>query len=401
MLNNIIKLQSSMQDYTDIQNQIINTNGLSGLNIRIIKDNIFEYYNVHAYLDTHVKAMLLGLQPNYNLVLLLRPGMVIQNPVMMEYWKKYITIIDDKKTIELLNPLRQYLEIDIGMAVNLNHQAIYIEHAKGTVQKEWEKQGREPLMQLSQEDITYGWGELLELGIHEGAWFICLHVRDAGYKTGSYTSDYELDSYRNADIDTYDLLIDEVIDRGGYVIRVGDPNMKPVKPKEGLYDYALSDIRSNRMDIFLFSQCRFFVGVSSGPVLTPTLFGVPVVMTNFAPLAGRPHAGNCLYLPKLYWLKDEDRYVTFLDALSSDISRVYTIDGYEKKNINVIDNTGEELKEVVTEMLQTLDESIDYSTDDERRQNIVTKLYKEYSGYGDMGRIGNAYIEKCEQQGLI
>ena len=114
-------------------------------------------------------------------------------------------------------------------------------------------------------------------------------------------------------------------------------------------------IRSNRMDIFLFSQCRFFVGVSSGPILTPVLFGVPTIMTNFVPLSGRPHAGNCLFIPKMLWLRDEQRYATFEETLSSDLGQIFTSDGYEEKNIDLIDNSPEELNEIVVEMLDQLD----------------------------------------------
>lgn len=401
MLHDVENLQNAMQDYVDIQENIIKKKQLDTLGFRIITDNLFQNYNVHAYLDTHVKAILLGWLPKHKIVQLIRPGERVLNPVMLEYWKQYITVIDDAEIIDWLTPLRKYLEEDLSLAATLQGRAVYIEHAKCVVQKEWERQGRQPLLQLNSEDQEFGREQLAKAGIPKDAWFVSLHVRDAGYKTGSYIANEEYDSYRNADIESYKLAVQEVIKRGGYVVRVGDPKMKPSFVMDGYFDYALSDIRSNRMDVFLFSQCRCFIGVSSGPVLTPVLFGVPVVMTNFVPMSGRPHAGNCLFIPKLLRLRGEHRYATFHEVLSSDLGRMFTSHGYKKKNIDIIDNSPEEIRDVVVEMLDRLDGNAVYSEEDEKYQGLISELYRKYSGYGDMGRIGKAFVQNYANQGLL
>ncbi len=400
-LHDIKALEETMDEYYSIQEEVLNSTNLSELNIQFINGNIFSGYNVHAYLDTHIKAMELGWKSKKRLVQLSGSNETISNPIMFRYWRKYVTFIDDEKLAKELLPLSRYLEQDISFVANLKGKYKYIEHAKCVVQKEWEKQKRKPLFELDDEDISFGRNKLLEKGIPGNAWFVCLHVRDSGYKTGSHLNEELYDSYRNSDIDTYKLAIKEIVKRGGYVIRVGDANMKPVDEMEGLFDYSHSDIRSNRMDIYLFSQCRFFVGVSSGPVLTPVLFGVPVVMSNFAPISGRPHAGNCLFIPKMLWLKEEERYASFEEVLSSDISRIFTSEGYEDRNIKLVDNSEEELRDVVIEMMDKLDGKMSYTDEDEQRQNKLTKLYQEYSGYGDMGRIGNTFIKKYADQGLL
>lgn len=401
MLHDVENLQNVMQDFVNIQESIIKQRQLDALGFRIVTDNLFQNYNVHAYLDTHVKAMLLGWLPKHKIIQLIRPGDSVLNPVMLDYWKQYITVIDDAEVIERLSPLRKYLEEDLSLTATLQGKVVYIEHAKCIVQKEWERQDRQPLFQLNSEDQEFGREQLAKVGIPRDAWFVSLHVRDAGYKTGSHLANEEYDSYRNADIESYKFAVQEVVKRGGYVIRVGDPQMKPSFTMEGYFDYALSDIRSNRMDIFLFSQCRCFVGVSSGPVLTPVLFGVPVVMTNFVPMSGRPHAGNCIFIPKLLWLRDERRYATFHEVLSSDLGRMFTSHGYEEKNVDPIDNSPEEIRDVVVEMLDRLDGDIVYSEEDEKYQRSISELYQKYSGYGDMGRMGKAFIQNYANQGLL
>ncbi|MGQ0666806.1 MAG: TIGR04372 family glycosyltransferase, partial [Nitrospiraceae bacterium] len=305
------------------------------------------------------------------------------------------------EAIRQLSPLRKYLESDVCLSATLKGKAVYIEHAKGIVQKEWERQNRKPLFQLTADDQEYGREQLEKVGIPRDAWFVSLHVRDAGYKTGSYLANDAYDSYRNADIASYRLAVQEVVKRGGYVVRAGDPQMRPSFEMEGYFDYALSGIRSNRMDIFLFSQCRCFVGVSSGPVLTPVLFGVPVVMTNFVPMSGRPHAGNCLFIPKMLRLRGERRYATFREVLSSDLGRIFTSHGYEEKNVDLIDNSPEEIRDVVVEMLDRLDGGTIYTGEDEKRQSAISELYRKYSGYGDMGRMGREFTRSYANQGLL
>jgi putative glycosyltransferase (TIGR04372 family) len=391
------KLERVMQDCIEIQESVAYQKKFDILGIKIINEDIFQNYNTHAYLDTHIKAKLLGWMPDYKIVHLIRPESLVANPTMLEYWKQYITIVEDEKAIEYMLPLKKYLGMDSCMVANLRSKSVYIEYAKGIVQKEWEKQKRPPLFKLNSDDVCFGRDLLAKKGIPKEAWFVCLHVRDAGYKTGSYQKKEEYDSYRNADIMAYEPAVREVIKRGGYVVRVGDPNMKPFIEMDGLFDYAHSDIRSNRMDIFLFSQCHFFIGVSSGPVLTPVLFGVPVVMTNFVPMVGRSHADNCIFIPKMIFLKQENRLASFQEVLSSNLGRIFSSHGYDKHDVELIDNSPDEIRNAIIEMIEILNGKKTYSEEDQIRQEKITTLYQKYSGYGDRGRMGNSFLQKYSE----
>lgn len=391
---------NKMNNYLVTQKRLANELQLNTLNISISSINIFHLYNIHAYLDTHLKARILGLCPNTRIILTFKKSDLILNKVMLEYWKKYVTVISSDEGIEKLKPIMPYVEEDLSFTANINGKAVYIEHAKSVVQKEWEKAGKAPLLELTSEDKEFGWSQLEKMGIPRGSWFVSVHVRDAGYKQGSHLAD-DSDSYRNADIDTYLMAMKTIVDRGGYVIRVGDSNMKTMPQMKGVFDYALSDMRSNRLDVFLFSQCRFFVGVSSGPILSPILFGTPAIMTNFMPVDGRPHASNCLYMPKLLRYNDKNRLATFNEILSTDIGRMFNNEGYVRNNIGVIDNTSEEINDVVVEMMDVLDKKLTYTQEDNELQEKLNVLYRQYSGYGDMGRASKKFLEMCATKGLL
>jgi putative glycosyltransferase (TIGR04372 family) len=392
----ICEMENYAQKYIDTQEKFIKSHNLDKLCIRFSHSPIFNSYNLHVYLDTHIKAILLGWQSHHKIVFLLPHNQYIANPCMFEYWQQYIEVkfIDKENSIESIAPEKKYLEDDFEWVANLKGRASYIEYAKCIVQKQWEQENRPPLWQLTREDREFGWTQLAKFNIPKNSWFVSLHVRDAGYTAGSYLAKDEYNAYRNADIDSYREAIEAIVQQGGYVIRVGDPKMKPLPEMEGVLDYALSNIYSNRMDIFLFSQCRFFVGVASGPVLNPTLFGVPVVMTNYLPVIARPHANNCIFMPKLLWLNDENRYATFSEVLASELGRMYTSHGYTARNIGIVDNQPDDIKNAVLEMIDWLEDKMEYTEQDEQLQNRFNDIYRQYSGYGDQGRASKAFLKK-------
>jgi hypothetical protein len=52
-------------------------------------------------------------------------------------------------------------------------------------------------------------------------------------------------------------------------------------------------------------------------------------------------------------------------------------------------------------MLDRLDGGTVYAEEDEKYQSAVSELYRRYSGYGDMGRMGREFMKSCAGQGLL
>src|SRR5262249_62188077 len=97
-----------------------------------------------------------------------------------------------------------------------------------------------------------------------------------------------LQAIRNADTASYEPAIGEIIRRGGFVIRMGDPGTPPLPPLANVIDYGGSTMRADWMDIFLLARSRFVLGSASGPIFVPPLYGVPCVLTNWWPPGMRP-----------------------------------------------------------------------------------------------------------------
>ncbi|WP_016752042.1 TIGR04372 family glycosyltransferase [Leptospira kirschneri] len=393
--SNLELMEKYMQIFEDFQSAYLQKHDLESFDFRFASPYLFSSYNVNSYLDTFIKAMELGLKPKRKILVLIPENEKIANPYMLEMWQKYIRVIRNSKTIELLSNLRKYLQYDIDYSCSLNGKGMYIEHAKVIVQREWEKSNKKPLLELTDEDIKAGWDLLAENGIRKNSWFVSLHVRDSGYLLGKSGDKNDPNLYRNADIDSYAEAIKTIVSRGGYVVRVGDPKMKYMSDKiDGVFDYAHSNIRSNKMDIFLFTQCRFFIATNSGPLLVPCIFNVPVVYTNVLPTIQRPWTKNTLYTPKLLKSNKENRILTLKEILDSDIGKFYNTRQYNKRYISIIDNTAHELNALILEMLNYLDGSLEYTDEDNASQERLGNLYLKYSKYGNNGRMGRDFLKK-------
>ena len=94
------------------------------------------------------------------------------------------------------------------------------------VHQRWQKEGRGPLLELPPDVATRGFALLQAAGVPHGAWFVALHVRDITWKG----LNAGMQAIRNADTAAYLPAIAEITSRGGYVVRMGDPDAPPLPP---------------------------------------------------------------------------------------------------------------------------------------------------------------------------
>lgn len=113
------------------------------------------------------------------------------------------------------------------------------------------------------------------MGLPHDAWFVCLHVREGGFH-----NDYTEAAHRNANIINYIGAIEEVISRGGWVVRMGDATMTKFPVMERVIDYPFTEAKSALMDVYLIRECRAYIGVSSGIADVAILFQRPIILTN-------------------------------------------------------------------------------------------------------------------------
>ncbi|HVA39569.1 MAG TPA: TIGR04372 family glycosyltransferase [Candidatus Binataceae bacterium] len=236
-------------------------------------------------------------------------------------------------------------------------------HAGAWVQAEWERDGRAPLLALTAEDHTRARPVLERLGLPPGAWFVCLHVRESGFHQSWHKFH---PATRNADVTTYLDAVAAVTARGGYVVRMGDPSMNPLRGVPGLIDYAHSPDKSEFMDVYLCGACRFFIGTNSGLGLVPPVFGVPCALTNWSPIGLPNWYPQDLFIPKLCYSESLERLLGFDEMLRTGAGWQQFDRYFERERIRVLDNSAEDLRDLVVEMLDRCAGRLETSDEDER-----------------------------------
>ena len=256
----------------------------------------------------------------------------------------------------------------------------------------WEDAKRGPLLTLSEAETRKGRSCLRDLGLPDDVWFACLHVAESRFKH-EQDGPSEIGEVLNADIETYLPAISTVTDRGGWVVRIGDLNMRPLPTTPRTIDYAHSALKSEWMDVFLLGACRFFIGTSSGPAYVPPLFGIPCVLTNWAPTGQRPFNGRDIYIPKLYWTGLPPRQLSFAEMMAPPVGYALQYVHAEKLGLAPVPNTPEEIREVVTEMLDHLDGALSYTDADEVLQSAFDAVAETNLCIGG-ARAGRAFLRR-------
>ncbi len=356
-----------------------------------------------AFLDYYLKAIRLGWVGDVEPVMLLKDSPVINRPYL-DLFRPLLRIIEDEAEIERLRPLALAHEEMLNNEMLLNGQPMWTLHAVAAVETEWTRRGLAPLLSLPEAARAAGRDALAALGLTGADWFVCLHVRDNGFRRERETcgDNRGLDNTNNADIATYEAAIDAILEAGGWVIRMGDPAMVPLPfTRARVIDYARSDLKSAAMDVFLCAECRFFLGTSSGLCLLPGTFGVPTVHTNWTPPYARPWGGRDLFLPKLTRRRSDGALLPFLQAWAKPIGRAFRPELFASHGLEVADNGADEILAATREMMARLEgrdpgDSPAEAGWRQRYDSLIGLAGIPQGGYGTNARIARAFLAKYQ-----
>lgn len=318
-----------------------------------------------ALVETWVKMQRLG-WVDRDRVVFHAPRGAAANPAYVEYFKPLVEVKEVARPGGVFEQLSTTLGPRVAGAITLpDGTSEYFCNALGVVQEAWEAAGHGPLLSLTPDDRAFGRGVLREMGVPDGAWFVALHVRSPGFYREE-GNDHQ--AHRNADIETYLPAVREIVRRGGWVVRLGDKTMPPLPPTPGAVDYARSEFKSPRMDVFLCGAARFLIGVTSGVTHIPYTFGVPVLTANWmsnVPL-GIYNAPD-LCLPKLLWSERAGRLLGFRERYSEPVAGwCHSNPELRARGLRAVDNTPGEIHAAVAEMLDRLDGTYRETPEDAR-----------------------------------
>jgi putative glycosyltransferase (TIGR04372 family) len=250
-------------------------------------------------------------------------------------------------------------------------------HGAAKVQQQWEAEQRPPLMTLDDNQRAAAAILLKQLGVPSTAWFVCMHVREAGFHK-KWNLKYP--SARDSRLADYDLAIKAITDRGGWVVRMGDRTMTPLPKMHHVVDYAHSAFKCEIGDIVLPASARFLLGTNSGFATIPGIYGIPNVLTNWVPVALPLWFGRDLMIPKLFRDTLEQKYVSFHEMFSTRLGALQNTFDFPE-HIEIVANTPAEIVEVVVEMMDRLAGKRTYTPEDTALQDRYFELAIEHGSY--------------------
>lgn len=207
---------------------------------------------------------------------------------------------------------------------------------------------REPIFNFSLLESEIEKGNQLRdsFNIPRTAPIVTLHVREPGYLTH-----LTYHSYRDNNIQNYVSAIKYLIERGFYVVRLGDKTMKPaIVPPPQLIDAPFHPAYSDFVDPYFIAMSKFYVGAASGPLNLAQGFGIPVLHTNCPIQADIWGNKNDLLVFKKYYSHELGRYLTYEEIILSSAPGFNTSEEFEQAGIQVIENSPEEILLPVKEM---------------------------------------------------
>ena len=172
--------------------------------------------------------------------------------------------------------------------------------------------------------------------------------------------------------------------------------MKRIPKADRVIDYAHSNLRSDRFDIYLCAKAKFILGNTSGVALVGSIFGTPSALANMVPLAALAVGPWDICIPKLHWSIELSRYLTNKEIFASGISKFQYSDQYEAAGIRTDENTPAEIRDLTIEMFEQLDNPKnfhnDHMTNLSRQRPFIGLMNASHYSFGACSQVGQKFI---------
>lgn len=208
--------------------------------------------------------------------------------------------------------------------------------------------------------------------------FVCVTARTPAYNVNTIGHDFEYE-YRNMNFMDYKMAISYLQKQNIMTVRMGRME-SPIDKIDSCIDYAgryADDFR----DIYLASQCEFYIANSTGSIYMALLFARPVLMVNSVPntfgYGGSPYTEQDLFIPKKYYDENKGRYLSLREMIKVESQCLIWGNRYKEMGIRFIDNTPEEILTVTEEMLKRLRGEWRDSPEDEKNYERYLGIYHE------------------------
>ncbi len=251
-----------------------------------------------------------------------------------------------------------------------------------------------PWINIDPNEYQESWRTLAGIGIYPTQKIICFGVRDSTYWARSRDEKVwgscddgggSTQDFRNSSMGDYLLALSWAVDQGFTLVRMGaGAAIFPELDELGVIDYANSPIRSDALDLMLFSVCHSaFFGGAFGMNQLALAFRKPVCVVNFRPFMFTSWSTNpCLLVPSLLEEVDTGKILSVEKMLEYPfhVARLY-----EKAGVRFVPNTQEEIRQSLMEMVSRVDGTWEESGNQAELQDYfwqeVNRFQRDYALY--------------------
>ncbi|MEO5354225.1 MAG: TIGR04372 family glycosyltransferase [Magnetococcus sp. XQGC-1] len=229
---------------------------------------------------------------------------------------------------------------------------------------------RKFIASLTAEELARGEQIRARLGMPSDAKVVTLHVR-----SGGYLPHLSYHSYRDANISHYHAAIRYLVDKGYWVVRLGDKSMQKLQdfPNQ-VIDTPFHPLYEPFFDPYFVACSRFYIGVPSGPMGLAHVLGVPKLITNYYYESIGPKTGKDLIVHKKYFSEQLGRLLTYEEAITSPVVSFTATHLFEQSGIRLLENSSEEILRATWEMDTTLDGTYPHMQEAEQMQRHIKSI---------------------------
>ena len=208
-----------------------------------------------------------------------------------------------------------------------------------------------PVLTFTKGEEAEGWRLLHNWGIKPTTPFVCFHVRDGAYLAATHPErSWAYHDYRNPDVESYVPMVQELLDRGYTVIRMGRLAERAFPlSHERFIDYPELAEQSDLLDVFVYAHARLGIaGSASGIDQFGYAFDAPSVVTDLVPFQPKMAVSQLVVTPCLLRSSATGELLPLSDMLRH---QYFTSHEYESRGIEIVRNTAFEIQETVLEAL--------------------------------------------------
>ena len=208
-------------------------------------------------------------------------------------------------------------------------------------------------------DINYSKSENNEINHVLQSKYLLFHCRDSIYKRKTAKNNNDYHNYRNESLANYENGLSNFINKDLNLVRFGSLAEKKCNNKN-IFDYTFSKNRNQNNDLLLMKNCEIYVGTGSGPDVLAINFQKPIVFVNWVhPLNLFTFKEDVVVIFKKIFDKKNKKFISYKNLLDSNfklkdeklpVGLFVTSEQYKKCDLEVIENTPEEIYHAVNEM---------------------------------------------------